>query len=127
MQRLDYFIRKAAFSILTALGVLIFNFLLFRIIPGDPYSMIVQLPRIAQRRGPETANNTDLTNPSGLTSKRFQKNRQSAAGMESQFFLIYFSNFARAISAVVSAASSGGRVEMGNRLGPTVVLISSVN
>jgi ABC-type dipeptide/oligopeptide/nickel transport system permease component len=49
VQRIDYIIRKAAFSLITLVAVLTFNFLLFRIVPGDPVSMIV-----SPRMRPET-------------------------------------------------------------------------
>ena len=45
MQRTDYFIRRIAFSLITLAAILIFNFFLFRIVPGDPVSMIVS-PRM---------------------------------------------------------------------------------
>ena len=49
MHRLDYVLRKGLFSTLTLIAVLIFNFFLFRIVPGDPVQMIV-----SPRMRPET-------------------------------------------------------------------------
>ena len=46
MQRRDYLIRKITFVIITLVVVVIFNFLLFRILPGDPVKLIIHSPRM---------------------------------------------------------------------------------
>ena len=40
-KRLDFILRKLAFSIFTLILVLTFNFFLFRIVPGDPVAMMI--------------------------------------------------------------------------------------
>ena len=121
MQRLDYFIRKAAFSILTALGVLIFNFLLFRIIPGDPVSMIVS-PRMRPETRERIRQQYGLDKPIWFDFKAVQETGSLRAGMESQFFL-YFSNLAHGNLGESFRQHRPVAELMGNRLGPTVVLI----
>jgi peptide/nickel transport system permease protein len=46
MQRSDYLIRKIAFAIVTLIVVIIFNFFLFRILPGDPVKLLIHSPRM---------------------------------------------------------------------------------
>lgn len=46
MQRRDYLIKKAAWSLLTIAFVLVLNFFLFRILPGDPTTAIAKDPRL---------------------------------------------------------------------------------
>jgi len=46
MHRSDYLIRKISFAILTLLVVIVFNFFLFRILPGDPIKLIIHSPRM---------------------------------------------------------------------------------
>ncbi|MEW6567874.1 MAG: ABC transporter permease [Chloroflexota bacterium] len=46
MDRRDYLIRKTAWSLLTIVFVLVLNFFLFRILPGDPTTAIAKDPRL---------------------------------------------------------------------------------
>ena len=41
MNRRDYLIRKLGFSLITVLIVLVINFVLFRILPGDPVRAVI--------------------------------------------------------------------------------------
>jgi peptide/nickel transport system permease protein len=53
MQRADYVIRKLFFAVLTLAVVIVFNFFLFRILPGDPVRALIQNARMdkeAQQR-----------------------------------------------------------------------------
>jgi len=46
MQRSDYLLRKIGFAIATLVVVVIFNFFLFRVLPGDPVKLIIHSPRM---------------------------------------------------------------------------------
>lgn len=48
MQRSDYFIRKIFFALATLAIVVVFNFFLFRILPGDPIKSIARSPRLTR-------------------------------------------------------------------------------
>ncbi len=50
MARRDYLLKRAAWSLLTILFVLVLNFFLFRILPGDPTTSIAKDPRLHGRR-----------------------------------------------------------------------------
>jgi peptide/nickel transport system permease protein len=48
MQRSDFLIRKIFFALATVVVVIVFNFFLFRILPGDPIKAIVRSPRLTR-------------------------------------------------------------------------------
>ena len=48
MQRSDYFIRKIFFALATLAIVVVFNFFLFRVLPGDPIKSIARSPRLTR-------------------------------------------------------------------------------
>jgi len=48
VQRSDYLIRKVFFALATLVVVIVFNFFLFRILPGDPIKAIVRSPRLTR-------------------------------------------------------------------------------
>jgi len=48
MQRSDYLIRRMFFALGTLVVVIVFNFFLFRILPGDPIKAIVRSPRLTR-------------------------------------------------------------------------------
>jgi peptide/nickel transport system permease protein len=48
MERGNYILRKIGFAAVTLAAVILFNFLLFRILPGDPVKLIVHSPRMTR-------------------------------------------------------------------------------
>jgi peptide/nickel transport system permease protein len=48
MQRSDYLIRKVLFALVTLIVVIVFNFFLFRILPGDPVKGLIHSPRMTR-------------------------------------------------------------------------------
>jgi peptide/nickel transport system permease protein len=48
MQRGDYLIRRIFFALATLVVVIVFNFFLFRILPGDPIKSIARSPRLTR-------------------------------------------------------------------------------
>ena len=46
MSRSKYLLRKIGFALSTVIVVIVVNFLLFRILPGDPVRLIVNAPRM---------------------------------------------------------------------------------
>lgn len=41
-------IRKILYALITILAVIIFNYFLFRVLPGDPISMIMRNPKASE-------------------------------------------------------------------------------
>jgi len=48
MQRSDYLVRRIFFALATLVVVIVFNFFLFRILPGDPIKSIARSPRLTR-------------------------------------------------------------------------------
>lgn len=115
MIRRDYLIKKTSWSLLTIAFVLVLNFFLFRILPGDPTTSIAKDPRLTAeaREG--------LTRRFGLDRPLFL-NLEGGSPFDSQFF-IYFGrlfhgdlgtsyNFNRPVAEL-----------LGERLWNTVILV----
>jgi ABC-type dipeptide/oligopeptide/nickel transport system permease component len=49
MERRDYLIHKLGYALLTLAVIFVFNFLLFRILPGDPAKLLVRDPRLSRQ------------------------------------------------------------------------------
>ena len=73
MQRSDYLIRKITFAILTLLVVIIFNFFLFRILPGDPVKLIVHSPRMTAEAQERIRVNFGLDKPVWFNQEGLQE------------------------------------------------------
>jgi len=48
MQQSDFLIRKIFFALATIAAVIVFNFFLFRVLPGDPIKSIARSPRLTR-------------------------------------------------------------------------------
>jgi peptide/nickel transport system permease protein len=48
MERSNYILYKVGFALITLTAVVFFNFLLFRILPGDPVKLIIHSPRMTR-------------------------------------------------------------------------------
>jgi peptide/nickel transport system permease protein len=48
MERGNYILRKVIFAIGTLAAVVVFNFFLFRILPGDPVKLLIHSPRMTR-------------------------------------------------------------------------------
>ncbi len=71
MQRSDYMIRKLFFALATLIVVIIFNFFLFRILPGDPVKMIVHSPRMTREAQERIEQQFGLHKPIWFDGERF--------------------------------------------------------
>jgi len=63
MQRSDYLIRKITFAVITLIVVIIFNFFLFRILPGDPVKLLIHSPRMTVEAQDRIRSNFGLDKP----------------------------------------------------------------
>jgi peptide/nickel transport system permease protein len=118
---LDYVLSKAAFSILTAFGVLVFNFLLFRIIPGDPVSMMLN-PRMRPETRDKIREQFGLDKPIWFNLEAVRETGSLLDGTDSQIFR-YFQNLARGNLGESFRQRRPVAELISNRLGPTVILI----
>lgn len=85
VQQIDYTFRKAAFSLITIFVVLIINFYLFRIMPGDPVSMIVS-PRMRPETRDLIREQFGLEKPIWFNFDAARETRNLGNVFDSQFF-----------------------------------------
>ena len=115
MARRDYLLKRAAWSLLTILFVLILNFFLFRILPGDPTSSIAKDPRLTAETRAALARRFGLDKPLIL-------NLQGGNPFDSQFFA-YFERLAHADLGVSFNFNRPVSEILGERIGNTVLLV----
>ena len=85
MHRLDYILRKVAFALLTLAVVLTFNFYIFRIVPGDPVSMIVS-PRMRPETRDRIREQYGLDKPIWLNTEAARETGNVKSVFDSQYF-----------------------------------------
>jgi len=73
MQRSDFLIRKIAFAIVTLIVVIIFNFFLFRVLPGDPVKLIIHSPRMTAEAQERIRVNFGLDKPVWFNQEGLQE------------------------------------------------------
>ncbi|MCK4961334.1 MAG: hypothetical protein KAS19_02565, partial [Anaerolineales bacterium] len=83
-QRLDYLLRRLAFSVVTLVAVITFNFFLFRIIPGDPVQMMVS-PMMTKETRDNIRQVYGLDKPLWLNVEAFQEEGEFERLFDSQF------------------------------------------
>ena len=84
MQRSDYLIRKLFFALATLVVVIVFNFLLFRILPGDPVKLIIHSPRMTREAQEKIRSQFGLDKPVWLDTERM-KEGDVAGAFDTQF------------------------------------------
>ncbi len=121
MHRIDYFLRKGAFALVTLIAVLTFNFYLFRIVPGDPVSMIVS-PRMRPETREQIRIQYGLDAPIWLNIEAFRETGEFKAIFDSQFFR-YVQNLAHGNLGESFRQKRPVSELISERLGPTLLLI----
>jgi peptide/nickel transport system permease protein len=121
MQRSDYFIRKIGFAIATMVVVIIFNFFLFRILPGDPVKLIIHSPRMTREAQERIRENFGLDRPVWLDVESL-KDGDFRGAFDTQF-TAYVGNLFRGDLGVSFATRTDVAVLLRERLWRTVVLI----
>jgi peptide/nickel transport system permease protein len=118
--RSDYILRKAGFAIITLAATIIFNFFLFRIMPGDPVQVVVP-PRIPKEAKVEIAKSFGLDKPLWLNFEAL------AAGEWSEVFdtqlAIYLGNLAKGDLGESFAKNRPVSELLAERVWRTVVLL----
>lgn len=122
-QRLDFIVRKLAFSILTLIAVLIFNFFLFRIVPGDPIQMISS-PRMRPETRDRIRQQFGLDKPIWFNVEAARESGAFTDIFDTQFFY-YVRNLSQGELGESFRQRRPVAELVGNRLGPTVLLIAT--
>ncbi|TET85150.1 MAG: ABC transporter permease [Anaerolineales bacterium] len=84
MQRRDYLIRRTFFALATLVVVIVFNFFLFRILPGDPVKIIIRSPRLTREAKERLTADFGLDKPIWLDAERLGEG-DLAGAFDTQF------------------------------------------
>lgn len=118
---LDFFLKKLGFSVVTLFAVITFNFLLFRIVPGDPVKMLVT-PRMRPETRERLRQEFGIDKPLWLNIEEWWDTGKPASLFDSQFFR-YVGNLARGELGESFRQRRPVSELLASRLGPTVLLI----
>jgi peptide/nickel transport system permease protein len=121
MQRSDYLINKVGFALLTLVAVIIFNFFLFRILPGDPVKLIIHSPRMTAEAQERIRTNFGLNKPIWLDLEALQ--RGDILGTFDTQFTAYIRNLLRGDFGVSFSTRQDVRELLQERVWRTVVLV----
>jgi len=121
MRRSDYILRKVGFALATLAIVVIFNFLLFRILPGDPIKMIIHSPRMTQEAQARIRANFGLDRPLWLDTDALSEG-DLAGAFNTQFF-IYIRNLLKGDLGISFSTRKDVAELLGQRLWRTLVLV----
>jgi peptide/nickel transport system permease protein len=121
MQRRDYLVRKLFFALTTLVVVAFFNFLLFRILPGDPVRLIIHSPRMTREAQERIRINFGLDKPVWFDADRLREGDVLGA-FDSQF-TAYVRNLLRGDLGISFATRQDVSELLAQRVWRTVVLV----
>jgi len=121
MNNIEKILRRALFSLITLGAVITFNFYLFRIVPGDPVSMIAS-PRMKPETREKIREQYGLNKPIWINLSAAREEGQLSLLLDSQFFH-YLNNLAHAELGQSFRQKSEVAELIGERLYPTILLI----
>ncbi len=121
MQRGNSILRKIGFALLTLGAVLVFNFVLFRILPGDPVKLIIHSPRMTREAQDRIRANFGLDKPVWFNVERLKEGDLLGA-FDSQF-TAYVRNLLRGDLGVSFASRRDVSELLRERVWRTVVLV----
>jgi peptide/nickel transport system permease protein len=125
MERSNYVLRKIAFSAGTLAAVIVFNFLLFRILPGDPIKLIVHSPRMTREAQERIRITFGLDKPVWFDAERL-KEGDILGALDSQF-TAYLRNLLRGDLGISFASRRDVSQVLAERVWRTVVLVLGGN
>jgi peptide/nickel transport system permease protein len=120
-RRIDFIFRKLAFSAVTLVAVLFFNFALFRIVPGDPVQMF-ENPRMRPEARERIQHEFGLDKPVWINIQEASETRDVMAIFDSQF-AHYVESLARGELGESFAQQLPVLEVIRSRIGPTVLLM----
>lgn len=120
-QPLDYVIKKLAFSLIALAAVLVFNFVLFRILPGDPVSFVVN-PRMRPEDQERIREDFGLEKPLWINTEKYQQDKEFSVLFDSQF-IVYIKNLFHGNLGISFHQKKPVAELIRDRMGPTILLI----
>ena len=121
MERGNFILRKLGFAVLTLGAVMVFNFVLFRILPGDPIKLIIHSPRMTREAQERIRANFGLDKPVWFDVERLKEGDVLGA-FDSQF-TAYIRNLFRGDLGVSFATRKDVSDLLKERVWRTVVLV----
>lgn len=122
MQRGDYLLRKIGFAFATLMAVIIFNFFLFRILPGDPVKLIIHSPRMTVEAQERIRQNFGLDKPVWLDVEALMQGDMD--GILDTQFTAYLRNILRGDLGVSFSTRQDVTTLLRERVWRTVVLVT---
>ncbi|MBZ0284189.1 MAG: ABC transporter permease [Anaerolineae bacterium] len=121
MIRLDYLFRKIAFALMTLAVVVVFNFFLFRILPGDPIKLLFRNPRLTRDAQETIRTQFGLDKPVWLDGVRLQAG--DIGGAFDTQFTAYVRNLFQGNLGISFATRQNVNELLSERVGRTVLLV----
>jgi peptide/nickel transport system permease protein len=121
MKRGNDIARKIGFALVTLIAVSVFNFLLFRILPGDPVKLIIHSPRMTREAQDRIRTSFGLDKPVWLNVERLEAG-DIAGALDTQF-TAYLRNLVRGDLGVSFASRRDVSELLQERVWRTVVLV----
>lgn len=121
MQRSDYLLRKIGYALLTLAAVVVFNFFLFRILPGDPVKLIIHSPRMTAEAQAKIRENFGLDKEVWLDVEAIKQGDLSGA-LDTQF-TAYLRNLLRGDMGVSFSNRQDVSVLLKERVWRTFILV----
>ena len=121
MERGNYLVRKLGFAVVTLIAVVVFNFFLFRILPGDPVKLIIHSPRMTREAQERIQASFGLDKPMWFDAERL-KAGDLLGSLDSQF-TAYLRNLVRGDLGISFASRRDVADILSERVWRTVVLV----
>jgi peptide/nickel transport system permease protein len=125
MERRNYILRKIGFAAMTLAAVVVFNFLLFRILPGDPVKLVIHSPRMTREAQARVRASFGLDKPIWLDTERLQQG--DILGAFDTQFTAYLRNLFRGDLGISFASRQEVADMLKERLWRTAVLVTGGN
>jgi peptide/nickel transport system permease protein len=117
----DYLLRKVIFALLTLAVVIVFNFFLFRILPGDPVKLLFRNPRLTREAQELIRVQFGLDKPIWFNGERLQAGDVGGV-FDSQFFA-YIRNLFQGNLGISFVNRQNVNDILAERVGRTVLLV----
>jgi peptide/nickel transport system permease protein len=117
----DYLFRKTLFALITLAIVIIFNFFLFRILPGDPVKLLFRNPRLTKQAQETIRVQFGLDKPVWINAERLQSG--DIGGMFDSQFGAYISNLSQGNLGISFAQRQSVNQILSERIWRTVLLL----
>ncbi|MBA3872164.1 MAG: ABC transporter permease [Anaerolineae bacterium] len=121
MIQFDYLFRKILFALITLAIVIVFNFFLFRILPGDPVKLLFRNPRLTKQAQETIRVQFGLDKPVWINSERLQSG--DVGGIFDSQFGAYIRNLLQGNLGISFAQRASVNQILSERIWRTVLLL----